>query len=152
MRASWNRNSFRPEVSVAHELRRYVSAHLPLPPIQLPGIRPRPSRRGVGPSAHQKINSVLVSTATGDGGGDGGGGGGSERRKERKKEQRNGRTNRVIALVLTAVGCTEATVVVVIRVGGASAAALFCKVVFRVSLTPFLARPRPARARILYCV
>ena len=77
--------------------------------------------------------------------------GAKEGRKERKKEQRNGRTNRVIALVLTAVGCTEATVVV-IRVGGASAAALFCKVVFRVSLTPFLARPRPARARILYCV
>ena len=125
VRASPNRNSFRPEVSVAHELRRYVvspaSPSLPLPlllprPIQLPGIRPRsPPPPGVAPSfsppyssSKDQQSSSRPTATTGDG---------SARREGRKNRGMSGRTNRVIALVLTAV-VQEATVVV-IRVGRA---------------------------------
>ena len=73
VRASWNQNSFRPEVSVAHELHRYVSAHLPLLPSLSPSLaqfsypesdrdRRLALRWSVRPVAHQKINRVLFST------------------------------------------------------------------------------------------
>ena len=144
VRASPNRNSFRPEVSVAHELRRYVvsptSRHLlflPLflpRPIQLPGIRPRSSPPpGVAPSlrraAHQKINRVLLVRPRRPAMG------AQEGRGERENRGMSGRrTNRVIALVLTA-AVQEATVVV-IRVGRARERLLpttYCKFVSRVS-------------------